>query len=91
MNYGLKKSLIGVEGQVSFGTAYGKILPRMGFDDISEMAAFDLAQWNQSVNNEVVRTNLQSLVDHHYTLLIQEIRNSNLLMPGLGQNFPNPF
>ncbi len=84
VSYGLQNRMIGAAGQVSFGTAYGKILPRMGFD--GEMPAFGLAQWNQSVNNEVVRTNLQSLVDHHYTLLIQDLR----MMPGLGQNFPNP-
>ncbi|MYE88625.1 hypothetical protein F4X33_06485 [Candidatus Poribacteria bacterium] len=86
VSYGLQNRMIGAEGQASFGTAYGHILPRMGFD--GEMDAFQLAQWNQSVNNEVVRTSLQSLVDHHYTLLIQDLRNP--LVPKLGPNFPNP-
>jgi len=86
VNYGLQNRMIGAAGQVSFGTAYGKILPRMGFN--GEMPAFGLAHWNQSVNNEVVRTNLQSLVDHHYTLLIQDLRKP--LKPKLLQNIPNP-
>ena len=86
VNYGLENRMIGAEGQQSFGTAYGRILPRMGFG--GEMGAFQLWQWNQSVNNEVVRTNLQSLVDHHYTSLIQDLRKP--LVPWLGQNIPNP-
>ena len=86
VTYGLENGMIGAEGQQSFGAAYGRILPRMGF--YGEMSAFGLAHWNQSVNNEVVRTNLQSLVDHHYTHLITDLQRP--LVPWLGQNIPNP-
>ena len=85
VSYGLQNRMIGAEGQQSFGTAYGKILSRMGFYDEN---AFNFAHWNQSAYNEVVRTNLQSLVDHHYTLLIQDLRKP--LKPKLLQNIPNP-
>ena len=78
VSYGRSEDLISVKA------GWNYILPRFGFQSNDPMIDFQANPWQSAQN-------LDRFVDHFYNPVIQEIRNSNLLLPALWQNFPNPF
>ena len=82
VSYGLQNNLINRNDQNSVNMAWGRVLPRIGFD------FNDVPSFTGGLDD------LQTITSNYYQRVIDEIQNPDLLPPlvfKLGQNVPNPF